>query len=344
MCIAIYTKAGAVISEQAITASFNSNRDGAGLAYVDDEGKLQVLKTDKLDVFQKMYKECCQRFPESHKMLHFRVSTSGGVNAFNTHPFYVDNNTVMCHNGVITKCNPKKDDKRNDTQIFNDTILKNISRKMYKNPAIKELIEEYIGFSKVIVMNNRNDFVIFNEDKGHWDKEGQVWYSNYSYITYADRRTGTETFFRGTTGTGTKGKDGYRETLYGKELQDWLESKFYRNADGALLAFNNGTKYRKNVTLGIWVECDYVTNEFKEDKQLYLPATTSPVYEFCELCDIHCDERELYMVRCNRTIHKFIVKDIPSMVCKDCLRTAQNLAQSFQTVLEIIITPEKGIH
>jgi hypothetical protein len=46
-------------------------------------------------------------------------------------------------------------------------------------PAIKHLIEERIGYSKLIFLDRHGKHEIFNEDKGLWD-EG-IWYSNSSY-------------------------------------------------------------------------------------------------------------------------------------------------------------------
>ena len=44
---------------------------------------------------------------------------------------------------------------------------------------MQELIENVIGYSKLVFLDNKGNFNIMNEEKGHW--HNKVWYSNDSY-------------------------------------------------------------------------------------------------------------------------------------------------------------------
>lgn len=113
--------------------------------------------------------------------VHFRIQTHGDTNQENTHPFRVGQHLGMVHNGVINAVD-RPDKTKSDTYWFNQKILvpsyKRDSRFIFKEP-FKELIKEYIGWSKLVFLNNKGHHTIINEDKGVWD-EG-VWYSNTSY-------------------------------------------------------------------------------------------------------------------------------------------------------------------
>lgn len=182
MCIAIYKKPDVEISLDTLRICADNNPDGCGLAYINSEEKLIVDKAMKFDDWVPKYEAALDDNPDSPFMLHFRVETHGGVNMFNCHPFWVHDNLVMMHNGTILNSTPRPQDKdkRSDTQIFNDTILKGLAKDFYKETgAMQDLIEQYIGRSKVVVMDNEGFVNIYNESLGNWH-EG-IWYSNYSY-------------------------------------------------------------------------------------------------------------------------------------------------------------------
>jgi hypothetical protein len=113
--------------------------------------------------------------------VHFRIKTHGNLDQENTHPFQVGRNLAFIHNGVIQAVD-RPDKTKSDTYWFNQKILvpvyKRDSRFIFKD-HFKELIKEYIGWSKLVFLNNKGHYTIINEDKGNWD-EG-VWYSNSSY-------------------------------------------------------------------------------------------------------------------------------------------------------------------
>jgi hypothetical protein len=175
MCIAILnTKKGGLISDESIYNSWENNDMGGGLLW-NKSGKLNVFKTKTYAEFLSMYKSLRADNDVENIVLHFRIATSGYDGMHNIHPFLVSENLGFVHNGVI---NGLGDKDYSDTYYFNE-MLKNLHGNFLKNITIIELIENYIGYSKLIFLNNDGRYRIINEHYGHW--VGNNWYSNDSY-------------------------------------------------------------------------------------------------------------------------------------------------------------------
>ena len=182
MCIAIVKPPHIDLEEKLLKQCSENNPDGCGFAYVNSEGNLQIEKTMEFEEFLRLYISAMEDNPDSHFLIHFRLATHGKKDVENCHPFWIDENRVMMHNGTIHKCTPSYKDKeetRSDTQIFNDMILKNLPLGWEESCGISELIEDFIGMSKVVVMDSDQNITFFNEQEGHW--ENDCWFSNYSY-------------------------------------------------------------------------------------------------------------------------------------------------------------------
>lgn len=182
ICIAIYKPAHKELSEESLQNSWNANSDGAGFMYAEKK-KLHIVKgLMTYEAFKTAYE------PHKNKecVLHFRISTHGKVDEANTHPFSIDKNLGMVHNGIINKvaCDVNKD--MSDTWHFVEKFLKKfhaIYPQFWLEQEFKELIENYILGSKFILMDNEGNCDIYNESVGIWDCE--CWFSNSSYKTFA---------------------------------------------------------------------------------------------------------------------------------------------------------------
>ena len=180
MCIIIANKKG-ILSKQTLKECWNNNRDGGGLAYVENG----IIKTyHSLKSFNGLYNKYThikKQFGDNKKvLLHFRITSAGETNKINLHPFNVNENLVFAHNGTIYQFT--KDKKLSDTILFNEYMLKQLPKDFYKNSAIKDLIEVYIEHSKLVFLDNMDKFYIFNDSYGIED--GGNWYSNSSYKPY----------------------------------------------------------------------------------------------------------------------------------------------------------------
>jgi glutamine amidotransferase len=187
MCIAIYKPAHKIISKETLQECYLSNPDGAGFSYSSGD-RIKIRKGFfSFDSFWNAYKY------HQHKqcLIHFRIMTHGKVMMQNCHPFFINNKMSFIHNGIIS--HHSKDKNISDTKQFNDKILKPLVDKygtsLVFHPSFATIIEQYIGYSKLVFLDVDGNYKIFNEDKGVWD-DG-IWYSNNSYkqVDYSYSRT-----------------------------------------------------------------------------------------------------------------------------------------------------------
>ena len=176
MCIAIMKSENKKINKATLQRCYNANPDGAGFMFAENK-KLTVKKG--YFTFKDFYKEYK---PHENKqvLLHFRIKTHGPINKNNCHPFLVNNSLGFIHNGIISGYG---DNKESDTIAFNNAILKKLVAKhgnnsLFDDPMV-ELIENVIGYSKLVFLDRHGNYRIMNESKGDW--HDGVWYSNSSW-------------------------------------------------------------------------------------------------------------------------------------------------------------------
>jgi len=176
MCIAIYKPEGKEIERETLERCYNVNPDGAGYMFHKND-KLYVKK----GFFSfKDFWQSYRRDKLKECVIHFRIKTHGPINKDNCHPYMVNDKFAFVHNGIISGYNAAD---KSDTWLFNEDVIQPFVNKwgnlgLFEDP-IKKLIENRIGYSKLIFMDNQGNTKIFNEDKGYWDNG--VWYSNGGY-------------------------------------------------------------------------------------------------------------------------------------------------------------------
>lgn len=183
MCIAILNTPNITFPKSIIRNCWENNSDGAGLIWTDTKRKrLHTFKElDSVEAYYAKYIEVRRKHPKSKVVLHFRISTSGGVNLPNTHPFSVNERLAFVHNGVISELNGI-DKQRSDTNLFNARILQNLPAGFERNKVMAELIAKYIGHSKLIFLNAENEHTIINPNLGKTDPDyNGCWFSNSTY-------------------------------------------------------------------------------------------------------------------------------------------------------------------
>lgn len=177
MCLLGFSKRGDQITRQSLRIGFENNGDGAGFAYAKD-GELIVKKGFfSFNSFYEAYKESIG-YPT---IVHFRAASQGVVNAENCHPYSINNNLCIAHNGCIF--NPKfKDIEKSDTRMLTENILTpifNICPDLIKSNYFEKLFCSVIHTGKFIFLDNKDNYLIIGEDLGHWNND--IWWSNYSY-------------------------------------------------------------------------------------------------------------------------------------------------------------------
>ena len=185
MCIIIYKEAGKEIKDEWMNNSARSNPDGFGMCYVkDDTRELTIYKNLIYHEFRKKFRKAEAANPNASFLLHFRKNTVGATSIDNCHPFIVNDDIVMMHNGTISPAVPSTNskEKRSDSKIFAEDTLANLPEGWMNNEAVCDLIEQYITKSKLAIMDKDGTVLFINEEGGHW-YEG-LWVSNYSYYPH----------------------------------------------------------------------------------------------------------------------------------------------------------------
>lgn len=190
MCIAIYKPKDMIIAKANLEQCFKSNPDGAG--FLISKNKRLIMKKGFF-TFNEFY-EAYEKYANEQALIHFRIRTHGDLSKNNCHPFMINTGLGFIHNGVISGFGVED---ISDTSHFNNSIFKPLVEK-YGNqvifePAIQNLVEARIGYSKLAFLDRHGNHKIFNESKGVWD-DG-IWYSNTSYkipvYTYTSNKVTT---------------------------------------------------------------------------------------------------------------------------------------------------------
>ena len=178
MCIAILNKSG-VLSNKALNMASNNNPDGAGMMYARD-GKVHIFKSLKNKEVIAEYKKFREDNHITPVVLHFRIATDGGITTDNCHPYRVNDDTALVHNGILSNYSNQKTNM-SDTRLFIVDILSKIDNSVLFTDYMNKLIGQAIDYNKLIVLNESGLYMIVNEFLGHWDDGKTNWFSNDSY-------------------------------------------------------------------------------------------------------------------------------------------------------------------
>jgi hypothetical protein len=318
MCIAILNTKGTILKKELLHNCWKNNGDGAGMLYINDEGDMGVFKEMKdFNRFYDKYAEVKRMYGKRNIVLHFRISTHGGITESNCHPFMVHKDLGFVHNGMIYNVPDSK--VHSDTYMFNEVILKKLKEGFEYDDDMLDLIEMYIGSgSKLIFLNANDDWAIANEKAGHWDLN--CWFSNSSYKQVNDwvDYGGTKKYKANVYGYGSYGT--YNPKTY------WAETP----------AANTPAKTSKSYSLTdeddekMYDQCSdcgmllYAANEFIAGKCDYC---TSEVLEFddtrmegsCECCNFWANLR--YEV------------NYDTFICGTCEKSLTDDTESYDTEL-----------
>lgn len=179
MCIAIYKPKSIRIKHKTLENCFLHHPDGAGYVVHDESTNTLIVKKGFFTV-ESLWASIKQDM-HHNMILHFRWATHGLKDEANCHPFMVNDNLAFIHNGVIRDVRQWNKDF-SDTWHFNEAIMKRLVvdyPNIWQNNVMRFLIEQYIGGSKLIFMDNMGNFEIYNEQAGVWDCG--CWWSNTSY-------------------------------------------------------------------------------------------------------------------------------------------------------------------
>lgn len=182
MCVAIVQKAGTELTPAQLFAGWSSNQDGAGFAYVDKEGKVQIQQGFmKYNAFESAYRQAVQEHGKDGPMLvHMRIRSAGNIGPKNCHPFRIKGG-AMIHNGTMfypaTDNNAKLRDRKSDTRIFAETFHNHLDAESLRY-AEYDILNAIGRGNKLAFLFDGGEFVIVNEKAGFWRED--IWFSNAS--------------------------------------------------------------------------------------------------------------------------------------------------------------------
>jgi hypothetical protein len=238
MCLALYKPSKVKLQRHEMATAFSNNPDGAGFAYYDpSEGRVIIVKGYfKFRDFWDAYIDITDN-QKYDVIMHFRWATHGTTNYDNCHPFALKDGALI-HNGIIDleetsyskwpmTAGRWADDgavSRSDTRIFCEDYIQNMGASELQ--AARRLIEDKIGWSKLVTIHDDGSVLIFNESKGSW--RNGVWYSNDSYKSHKSDRGGKS----------------YTTTTNGTvELTPYTSPNYNGTATGGTGSAGTGTNY-----------------------------------------------------------------------------------------------------
>lgn len=171
MCVAVTLDPGATLTKQEVVAMDKNNADGAGVAWAR-EGLVEWYKTTKVD--PDYIVRAINNAKDHSRLVHFRLSTAGGVRPELCHPFEISpraeckprhvTNRAMIHNGHWGRWDDlhkilKRDGLLPDDGPWSDTRL--VAFMAHEDPSWLDAIG-----GKVAVMDGTGRI----ERIGDWDK------------------------------------------------------------------------------------------------------------------------------------------------------------------------------
>lgn len=179
MCIIALKPEKVLLTKAQMKIMWDQNPHGAGFMYAEG-GEVKIVKgLTTLDALVKAIEEVG---PLRKLVIHFRIRTHGAISEEMTHPFWVrEGKLAMVHNGVIRPLTHLTTDIESDTAVFARKLSENYSDPILavKNAFHRDMLETYIGHSKMVFMDGKGQTWILNEHLGEWSKN--VWYSNTKY-------------------------------------------------------------------------------------------------------------------------------------------------------------------
>ena len=186
MCVIVHQPKGSHLTKQLAKELWKENPDGGGFAFLDDDSNLRVEKFMDFPTYWNKFETMRSRFPERDFLMHMRIATHGSVSVANVHPFQVDNYTVMAHNGIIhavTKdLEMDKTDDRTDSEVFVEEVIRQLPRLWLDNKYLKEMVEEYVGWSRLMFLTDDPQLKHSVYKLGDWEWEEGVHLSNLNHL------------------------------------------------------------------------------------------------------------------------------------------------------------------
>lgn len=176
MCVIIHKPVDKIIPEEILHLCWIKNNNGAGFMYAEDD-KLYVKKgfmklKDFLDSYEKV--------KDKELVIHFRLASCGELTPEMCHPFAINDELAMVHNGHIV-IPYLKDNNISDSLWFTEKIFKKLPSNFLDNDIYIKLITLAIGRSVMVFLNNKGKVTKIG-NKGDSIEISGSWFSNYFWL------------------------------------------------------------------------------------------------------------------------------------------------------------------
>ena len=227
MCIIIVANKNKKIPNEHIKLASELNCDGFGIS-ASVNNKLFVYKSIsiKSDDIIKLYNSVRQ-VATGDIVLHFRLATHGDISDRLCHPFYVNKDLVMFHNGVIRDSVSgynEHNKNESDTKAFVNNVLKNFKKGFQNNKTIMNMISTSVGeYNRLCFLDSTGQTTYTSS--GEWAEYNGILYSNpdvfyegedYRYINPATMEYVTEDYY-----------DNYFDSEYHDEYMEYKNNIDY---------------------------------------------------------------------------------------------------------------------
>lgn len=180
---------GSNIPNDVIESNLRRNPDGFGLAW-REKGDLRYEKyaPDDWADFVAALKDVDAE-QDLEYAAHWRLATHGAPCLELSHPFaYADKkegDILVFHNGIIPLTPPKGE---SDTRHFVNTVLTRLPTRWWADHGLKYLVEEGIGYSRLLVMSPSGETIYLNRKQ--WVEKGGLLYSTTPIASPTNYTTG----------------------------------------------------------------------------------------------------------------------------------------------------------
>ena len=227
MCIIIVANKNKKVPNEHIELANKLNCDGFGMS-ASVNNKLFVYKSISInsDDIIKLYNSVRQ-VATGDIVLHFRLATHGDISDKLCHPFYVNKDLVMFHNGVIRDSVSgynRHNKNESDTKAFVNNVLKNFKKGFQNNETIMNMISTSVGgYIKLCFLDSTGKTTYTSSDK--WVEHNEILYSNpdifyeglnYRYINPVTMEYTTEDYY-----------DDYYNSEYYNEYMEYKDNIDY---------------------------------------------------------------------------------------------------------------------
>ena len=227
MCIIIVANKNKKIPNEHIKLASELNCDGVGIS-ASVNNKLFVYKSISInsDDIIKLYNSIRQ-VATGDIVLHFRLATHGNVSDKLCHPFYVNKDLVMFHNGVIRDSISgynEHNKNESDTKALVNNVLKNFKRGFQNNETIMNMISTSVGeYNRLCFLDSTGKTNYTSSNK--WVEHNGILYSNpdvfyegedYKYINPSTMEYTTEDYY-----------DNYYDSEYHDEYMEYKNNIDY---------------------------------------------------------------------------------------------------------------------